>query len=519
MKWFTLVLFLFALISTGFAVNGKVYTRLLADMNGGKGLPAQMGYYDSEPWVQWGYTPLADLSCGRQGTGVDISFDNFTLSYKLRRPFMFAENYSSQFGFRDIYSHFSALGQVSANTNAVNIRATSPGYLSISGLKLGGIDFAFGGAWWTYSDTADAFDTNAAGVTNTFLKGKADYNLFAFDMYYNIRLGDIRFHTDPWNRVNFCFYLGSDNVNNLVKTNTGAENGWGAGIPLSIDFSTEAFSVTADIKAFISGNSKFFIDGQGAGVDATNTSSSFTYETGGVLKLNYIINETFGIFGDIGLVAGGSTSASCTNMPYTNFVDSSSLSMPLMGGITIILTSALTFNLGLGYQLYLSDSTFDRTVDASGTVTTNSATGKGNESRFQSEWDKYGIHGYHHPFVKFGADTQFATDWSAGLRFIIMLNDVGADGYPAISGTGANNGYLSQNSHTLTGHTYYNNWLNFQTIPDWDGLGGSSAYLGYSKDNFTAKLWVAANNQGGSGDLAGNRLLSLFSAIDIDIKF
>ena len=253
----------------------------------------------------------------------------------------------------------------------------------------------------------------------------------------------------------------------------------------------EALSLTVECKAFLSGASSLTTAGA-----VTNNDTSSSSEIGAVLKLGYVVNELVSVFGDVGLVVYGGGYNNADN-GVTNINIQSGMQVPLLVGVTLSPASAFQLNLGLGYAMFLDRK---NTVYGNNGLTTNITY---TDSRAQSEWDNYEMHGYHHPLIKFGADTKFAGDYSAGLRFIVQLNEP--------NGAGGNNGYLDQNTHDNYGYSKQGDWLNFVNIPDWDPTGGSSAYLGYDKDNFSCKLWTAGIN--------ANGLLGMFGAIDMSIKF
>ena len=85
MKRILAVLLFVAAASIGFSVSGQVYTEIRDNGPSGYGVTNEGVYfYTQEPWSTGSVTPLDDLRCGRQGTGVDLNFDSFTLTYKLR---------------------------------------------------------------------------------------------------------------------------------------------------------------------------------------------------------------------------------------------------------------------------------------------------------------------------------------------------------------------------------------------------------------------------------------------------
>lgn len=480
------ILLVLALLMVGcalaFSVTGSVYTRLLAN-NVGSG--SVSGYYMNEPWAN----TIQDVRVGRQGTGVTMNFDAFSFTYKLRGAI--PETWTGGDGFGVIRGNFSTLA-----TTAANRTATSPGYFRIDGLKLGTVDLGVGAAWWTWMESQDIFQTNALGATNSLIKGSASYNNIALDLTYSIQVGDnLHIWAAPWNKTYFAFYTGSDNVNDMTTTNNATLSGYNAIISCNIDYSMEALSLTVEAKAVLSGQSSTTVASL-----VTNTSTASSMEIGAVAKVGYTVSEILGVFADVGLVVYGGSSLSYSGATTNANSVTSGMQIPLMGGVSLTPAPVLTFNIGLGYALMLNNQVVDNTGATNTTVT---------DSRFQSSWDTYEMHGYHKPLVKFGADTKFAGDFSAGLRFIIMLNNA--------NGTGDNGGMIDQASHDKWGYSKVGNWLNFVNIPDWDGNGGSSAYLGYDKDNFSTKLWVNGNGGNGGGGASG--LLGMFGCVDVTIKF
>ncbi len=525
MKRILVVLALLALCSMGFSVSGKVYGRLVPS-NWGYGAQSNDGstWYASENW--WGI-PLDDLRVGRQGTGVSVNFDSFTLDYKLRAPL------TSGYGL-DIVSmvvgaaptvYVNAAGSINykggggLDVNGKPLKATSPGYFQISGLKFGSVDLAIGASWWTLGQGVTSFATNPAPAisTNADMNSSVGYNLFAIDVAYNIQIGDLSINAHPWNKADFYFWTGGavKNDNHAGLTNNGSAGGFQMLVPVVIDYSMEAFSLEIYTKwaANISGYAANGVadvqtvsfdqsttNDQGT-MNGTNNSSTSMFNGGGVVKLGYVVNELVSIYAAIGFESDNQTVVSILSSgagAMTNTHATSLMFMPIFGGVALAVSPALTFNLGLGYDIVLSGS--DTVINATaGGATTNYNLTAG--SRFQSEWDTYEMHAYYHPLIKFAANTKFAGDFSAGLVYAIMLNDP--------NGCGDNGGYLDQTKQDVYGHTTYSNWLNFVNIPDFDAYGGSCAYIGYAKDNYEVKGWFGNETQ-----LAG-----LFSAIDFTIKY
>jgi len=492
MKRILVVLLLLAVASLGFSVSGKVYGRYLANVNDGN-LSSAVGWYDSEPWVKYTLTPLADLRVGRQGTGVSVNFDSFTLDYKLRRPINTAENWSGNWGLNFLKDYYNAITGF-----ADDLKATSPGYINVSGLKLGPVDLSIGGSWWTLQRSYSEME-EIGGTKTLDFNASVGYNMFAFDLTYSIQAGDARIYAAPWNKVSVAFFGGEATGKEAVSDTDfgkGSVSGYGAIIPLVIDYSMESLSVTLHCKAFLGGEStKVELAG------ASDTISSGSTELGAVLKVSYVINELFGVFGVVGYVM--SSASQTEDISGTKVADvSDNYSMiPLMGGLTITPSPALTFNLGTGYAV-ITGKEKDNILGLELEV---------DRSRFQTQWDNYEVHGYFKPLIKFAADTKFAGDWGAGLTYIVYLNDT--------VGTGHNGGNTDQ-SETIKYSDYYksvvkqSDWLNFNNIPDWDALGGSCAYISYSKDNYETKAWFGANAASPANNLAG-----MFAAIDIGIKY
>jgi len=495
-----------AVASIGFSVSGQVYTEIRD--NGSAAGQIGTYFYIQEPWSEGAVTPLDDLRCGRQGTGVDLNFDSFTLTYKLR----------------DQLSGVQGLNQL-----ASGVTATSPGYLQISGIKAGPVDLAIGVSWWgafTGNNTLST-NTNANSPTNTTMKN-ATYNLFAADLVYGFSIGDLRIHSDPWNRVEYCAYSGTTLVGATGTLSTEQDvSGFGFRGPIQLDYSAGAFSISLPIM--------IMADGQSWWNNGANQYYS-DLQIGAVAKINYTFNELFGVWVDVGLVSV-SGAAINTNAATTNTYGG--LVVPSTFGIKLTPAPVWTINLGYGYAFTLGYQV--QSVSGANTNTTTYG------SIPDTMYDAYGMHGYDHPFVNLSVDTKFATDWTSGLRFIVYIDNAGTG--PG-SGTGNNNPYINnfgngsyggasiggtangQQSSVVSGssitYTTINNWLFFNNDGDWDNFGGSAAYLGYSKDNFSVKMYTACNSsingstspyQANGGNPGSVGLLGLFGEIDVSIKF
>lgn len=509
MKRILVVLALLIVCGMAYSVSGKVYGRLLANVNGpstndgptdfnGDGT---MGFYDSEPWTHWKTTPLGDLRVGRQGTGVTANFEGFGLDYKLRKPIKvdlarkLALGWDPGFwGLSDLVGHYNAITGEAVST------ATSPGYLQVNGIKAGPIDLSIGGAWWTLNRTVSKVQTNA-NVTNDFNIG---YNMGAFDLTYSINLGSISIKAAPWNKVNFAIWSGSDSTKTVAATNSASVNGWGLVLPWEIDATFEQLSVGLHGKLITdSKNKKIF-------AATTNEAQVSTLEVGTVLKLDYTVNEMFNVYADAGIILFKKTTFETTingtvTTTNANKVDDEGMEAPVIGGITVKVSPAWTINLGIGYAFEIDRKSYDLLANPTNYSST--------DSHFQNMWDNYTIHFYHKPLIKIGTDTKFG-DFGAGLKLVVALNS-GGMGSDATSDSAKHNsvGVMKDN---------VSDWLNFRNFASWDAFGGSQAYLSYAKDDFEIKGIFGAGD--GAGSLVGQKnasglLAGLFGAIDIGIKY
>jgi|GEM_PF-4765157 hypothetical protein len=551
MKRILAVLLFVAVASIGFSVSGQVYTEIRdsGPSAGGSGIY----FYTQEPWSTGAVTPLDDLRCGRQGTGVDLNFDTVTLTYKLR------DTLSGVQGL-DKLGAWGPSSTLPAATvfNGTSALATSPGYLQLSGIKAGPVDLAIGASWWGAFQGNNVFNTN--GATTNWTAKNLSYNLFALDLVYGFSIGDVRIHADPWDRVEVCGYSGNYTTgapNGFQSAS--AVSGYGFRAPITIDYAAGPFSL--EIAGKLIGDGQSFWD-NGAMVGYNDS------QFGAVAKINYTLNELWGVWVDVGIVyiSGGYAN---TNSFSVGSVDSSTnftgyianatntyggLVIPSTFGIKMTPAPVWTINLGYGYAFTVGYQV--QTIQ--GHATNTSVYG----SLPDTMYDAYGCHGYDHPFVNLSVDTKFATDWTAGLRFIVYIdnpNGQGGSSSPG-NGTGANAPYINNiggnggattinsttgavgnslvgnggqvNSTTTTGgsvtYTTINNWLYFNNEGDWDNFGGSACYLGYSKDNFSVKMYTAANTtqtgQAGAYNANGGAegsvgLLGLFGEIDVSIKF
>ena len=363
------------------------------------------------------------------------------------------------------------------------------------------------------------------------------YNLFALDLVYGFSIGDVRIHADPWDRVEACGYSGNYATAAISPTQPGstfttatAVSGYGFRAPITIDYAAGPFSLE------IAG--KLIGDGQ----SYWNNGAAQSYgdsQFGAIAKINYTLNELWGVWVDVGLVyvSGGQLN---TNAASTNTY--SGLVIPSTFGIKLTPAPVWTINIGYGYAFTVGYAANSYTPGTTNTTVYGSLP--------DTMYDAYGCHGYDHPFVNLSVDTKFATDWTAGLRFIVYIDNPlgeGSGSQPG-NGTGANDPYINNiggnggvslgssgqaNSVTTTAssvtYTTMNNWLYFNNEGDWDNFGGSACYIGYSKDNFTVKLYTAAATTQQNTGMESNPynaptagsvgLLGLFGEIDVSIKF
>jgi hypothetical protein len=505
MKRILTVLALLTVCGMAFSVTGAIYVRYNAD--------------NSITATEWG--TIDDLRVGRRGSGFDINTDSFGVSYKIRS----AQTLSA--------SKFDGNGAVTNQGNAVadvvgTVNVTSPGYIQLTGLKMGTVEADIGGAWWTSGLSSSALSTNAApsGTTNNQYVQNYGYNYFAFNLDFKIPLTETITFTDyPWDKIQFDFGTGSATKNGIstsaataattnyvqltptdwktnitpaaaagttATTNAGTSTHIGLILPLHLDIGgIDPISIglfpkmtyTSDVNAINS-------------ISQTNVTTASDTHIGALVRLGYKIDAIWSLYAHVGIdndSASSVTIFSTGTGAVTNSTVGNQLQAPLFIGVGFQPAGWVNLNVGLGYAAVLGSSTTAVTqTKIGGTPTTNITTVGGG---LQETYGFFDEHGYVNPFMKFSGSTKIGTDWEVGLSTIVSMNGGAmSGGYPAVNST-SSDGYNNNTSMV----TFANNF-------NWDN---QQCYVKFSKDAFSVQGML-----GGKNGLAG-----LFAFVDASISF
>ena len=536
MKKILVVLALLLACGMAFSVTGSVYLRL--DQTG--------AIHDTE----WG--TLDDMSYGgRRGSGVDINFDNFGVTYKLRGPIALGgtnaaapTTFSPYSGVLATYAGLPSSGILSgeyigtgiweaynSSIGVGKLQATSPGYLQFTGIKLGNAVLNLGLSWWHFDESQSSLATNSSGATNSQIAAGsgAGYNHFAFNSYFVIPFSDtVKLQNLPWDQMQLDFGFGSATINGIANTpatsgttnwsvttnytspgnivtngyflgagtaakptattNTGSSSVFRIYLPFYLDITMDKLSLELYPK-FVFGSSADAWNSIGS----TNILNFGEAYASGMIRLGYKINDNWAFYGDIGLVMWNRNTTliltTATNTEANNILEA-----PIRIGFTYTPAPWFTLNLGFGYIAELATS--DTLITGSSTNILNYGGGLAGQYNVQDEQD----HAYNHPFINFGSTSKFAEDWSISVTEVVLFDAGG--------GAFGNIGYYNNVTSPQSGFTSIGQVFHFDNVWNFDG-GGALCYIQYSKDNVTFK--------GTIGNGAG--LLGLFSQMDISLNF
>jgi hypothetical protein len=472
MKKILVVLALLFVCGMAFSVTGSVYVRLNAS--------------GSVTATEWG--TLDDLStAGRRGSGFDINFENFGISYKLRSAVTPPTAVKNAYGTPGLA--ISSSGTITTNA----LTATSPGYVQINGIKLGSATLAIGGTFWHFDENQNGLSTNLAG-TNFNLAANIAYNQFAFNSYFSIPISDtMKLENVPWDQIQLDFGFGTATRNDLGVTNVGNSSMFKIFIPIYLNMTFDKFSLSLAPRLIV---------GNSSDIDSSTTTTNTTLATssyfGSMVRAGYSINDNWSFYADIGLFANNSTAYQQVNTATNQNATRNAIDLPLFIGFTFKPAGWTTLNLGIGYLAKLSDTTTD--YGNGGTNITKIGGGLANIYHDQNVAE----HAYAKPFMSWGGSSKFAEDWTLGMNDVLLLNS------PAPFSTG---GYYTGYANTTVGtSTTYNasQLVHFDNFWNFDG-GGGSAYIQYAKDAVSLKFVF--------GNGAPTGIMGLFGYVDMSVNF
>lgn len=480
MKKFLVVLMLL-IVASAYSVGGSLYMRYNAD--------------GSVTATEWGF--LDDLRVGRRGTGFDLNFDSFTLSYKLRSPVNLGEwQFNQQLpicdstGYKFMNGVNKAMG-VDAYAGALTL--TSPGYVQLSGLRAGPANMAVGLAWWHY-DYSYSQKVEPTSGTATESKKTAGANIIGLDFALDLPIGDsMRLHIDPWDKLNLYVGFGDADVKDGADTNNGSAFYFKVVAPIHFNINIETLGIEIFPKiSFASDSGKYQLLSGGE----TNDYSGSELVFGLMLRADMAINELLGAFAHIGFVYDSATSINNSTLG-TNTNDLSYMEMPIFAGLTVKPAGPVLLTLGVGYLVEISE-----TSKVPSTTTNQPAGG------LIGEYGYFDEHGYKNPFLRFAGSAKFASDWEVGMSTILYWNQ------SAIATAGGSGNYYSGGVATSAAGkttTYESQLFHFDYFNNWDsgGAGFGANYLQFSKDNVTFRGVLS-----GASGLAG-----LFGFIDVSFAF
>jgi hypothetical protein len=493
MKKFLAIVVLFTLCGTAFSVTGSLYVRY----KGGSEVVATE-YQD--------IGPLHDLATGRKGSGFDLNFETFGITYKLRDPLGYNSDTSSG-------PTVSATAFYNLANSYINIYtpkkgsliATSPGYIGLTGIKIGTLNFSTGGSWWHFDESQNQVDASNAATTNVNKDSSANFNLGALDFYGSLPINDnIKIDVYPWDRINGWLGIGGAAVNDNFNHQTNSADSFVYGLVggIHLNLSLEKLGIEIFPKVQMQGNMENKITG--IGYNTTNKLAASELGFGGMIRASFLVNESFGYYAHVGYwhddVAYQTIQNSTTNQDKLTFAND----IPIMAGISIKPAASITLNLGVGYIIALNNGVYDNAAH------TTNITGSG----LQSEYKAFDEHGYQNPFLRFSGKSQFNENWELGLCMEIRLwassevTKAGQTGnYFTSTSTVNGNSYTSSSSYQLF---HFDQNFSF----DANGAGPNAAYIQYSKDGVTLKGLFGGSIGGGGGSLFG-----LFGTLDMSLAF
>jgi hypothetical protein len=468
MKRILTVLALLTVCGMAFSVTGALYVRYNADNT-----------ITATEWSGSAGSSIDDLRVGRRGSGFDINTDTFGVSYKIRTKNVAGTGYAN--------GVFQTVGAFDV---------TSPGYLQITGIKLGGFSADLGGSWWTAGLSKVDLKTNmTTGVTNNNTAINYGVNHFALNLDFNLPIGDkLSIQAYPWDKIQFNWIGGSATKTDVALTNNGTTSLYDLILPIHFDLNgMDPISLGIFPKFEIKGVNDTYNT-----LATTNVDNVSELRASAMIRFGYKINSVWGVYAHVG-IDNDSTTTINTTAVSTNTENNNQLFAPLWVGVSFAPAGWVKMNIGVGYNWSLASKDI-KVSQAAGINTTNfiNTTGSG----MQSTYGWFDEHAYQTPFLQFSGSSKFATDWELGLNTTVAMNGGAMGGnYPAASGT------------TKDGYVNVSQGLTWENDFNWD----NNCYLKYTKDAVSL-TGVFGNKQSGTST-ATTAIGGIFGFVDMSISY
>ncbi len=501
-----LAVFVLLAVATGaFAVSGKMYTRF------NKQGPV------FEYWAGAGNN--VDLWQQKDGTGFDLNFDTFGITYKMR-PVV-----SIPYGLEDLNGNLpGGSGYYDENGWGRSLVASSPGYLKIRDIKAGPLNMQIGLSWHQAFANSYSLSTNTNGTTNA--GGDTgiglSYNKFYIDYKFDLPLGDmITIKQYDWDLMHFEFDFGNATWggNKSLTNDVLGGSSFLAYVPLNVLINLDPVNLTVS-PLFVYDTTTTRENLDLVSSDSNNIDETSKMKVGGYVRASVGLLDFLSVYAMGGFYYTStydfdrdvlSTASIVTNSRSS----SSSIAIPAFAGVVLALGPGIKATVGWGIQ-YASTTTVNDNAGTNlpGVTDTTLFSRYGfHDNNAKAEFATYGDNMMDLAFLRFGSDAKFAGNWSVTIAAAVGLNDEWT--YPW---------YLKgQNGDSVTGlgtgtvvSSGANQMFSFLNFMNYD----RQMNIKYEDANVAIKGTIAqeGNFNGGSGNYETS-LFGMFEYVDITIKF
>lgn len=529
MKRILVVLMLLSMVVGAYAVSGKIFARF------NKQGPV------FEYWAGGGNN--VDLWQQKDGTGFDIGFDTFGLTYKTRPalaiPFGLEDNV-----FAAVWTDVNPNDKTNASAAGFDenywgrkLKASSPGYFKLRDIKFGSFAMQIGFSWTQAFATSTLLVTNTNGTTNANSDGSIAiaFNKFYVDYKFDLPLGDmITIKQYDWDLMHFEYAFGDTKLgNNATQTNT-----WKSGssflayVPLQVLINLNAVALTLS-PLFVydttttsdTGNApvtnNIYNPNQFDNFKTNNVVTATKMKAGAYARANIGLNDVFSIY----VMAGGflTTSedfnrtviADVTAVTTNSRSTSSMLSVPAFAGLIVKMGPGIKMTLGWGMQY----TSYTSIADSAGTnlpgVTTTSWINRygAYDNGVKAEFATYGDNFMDLAFLRFGSDAKFAGNWSVGIAGGVALNDEWTYPWYVKYQNGVTTSGIGSATVTTSGANQLFSFINFMNYD-------RQMYIKYEDENVAIKGTISQEgNYDGASSSYQTQLFGMFEYVDLTIKF
>lgn len=511
-----LAVFVLLAVATGaFAVSGKMYTRF---------------NWEGPVFEYWaGAGTNVDLWQQKDGTGFDLNFDAFGITYKMR-PALSIPYGLETFNGAIPGGYYDELGWGNP------LVASSPGYLKIRDIKAGPLNMQIGLSWHQAFATSWSLSTNTNGTTNSDGAYGLTYNKFYIDYKFDLPLGDmITIKQYDWDLMHFEFDFGNATYggNKSLTNDVLGGSSFLAYVPLNVLINLDPVNLTVS-PLFVYDTTTTRENLDLVSSDSNNIDETSKMKVGGYVRASVGLLDFLSVYAMGGFYYTStydfdrdvlSTASIVTNSRSS----SSSIAIPAFAGVVLALGPGIKATVGWGIQ-YASTTTVNDNAGTNlpGVTTTswfsrygyNSAVAMTPWTAPKAEFGTYGDNMMDLAFLRFGSDAKFAGNWNVTIAAAVGLNDKWSYWYRS----------QFQNGETVTGlgtgtvaTSSANQMFSFLNFMNYD----RQMNIKYEDANVAIKGTIAQEgNKNYTGTISGNNdnysvtsLFGMFEYVDITIKF